>query len=710
MSQSLKMRRTPLSHVENNIPLSTSPSISPIFFHQQQEILLRQWLNSLIHPCCILQGQQYFYNSAFCEFSGIDLNQLEHKTWQCLIHPEDQIEFQNKVINSQKQHTQNSFELRLRHHSGNYHVCQIQINAAPLTNYDCIVSMFDLNAHYLQQQELIADLSAQSSMLDGSIDCIKLVSTEGQLKHINRSGRMALGIGFNEKKLGMPWLNLLPESVRAVGTEALQQAAKGQPAHFYGMSVLNEQPPQYWDNLLTPIFNEHGTTQDILCISREITQLREIENHLQYVLEIDELTGLFNRRAYNKNFKDILQHAEQHQEQIGLLIIDLDYFKHVNDTFGHIAGDHLLQVLGERFKTAFPEKVLVARLGGDEFSVIVPQLADEAELLEIAQICSQQLDSSISYSGQPINGGMSIGCSLYPRDAQNTSNLLKCADIALNDLKNSGRGGIQIFNEKMLKVLEETTQQLALARYILKHDLIVPFYQPKVRLSDGKVIGFEALLRWKNDEGQLMPPSFIYASFQDYDLATRISEAMQLKIFSDMSHWLAKGHQLLPISINAAPVEFLRDNYAEGFLGRLSCFDIPYNQVEVEITEQSLAERGSDYVIRALNLLKDNGIHISLDDFGTGHSSLTRLRDYPVDCIKIDRNFVENIDHDPSALAIIKAITQIGSSISLDILVEGIENNQQLATLQACDCQTGQGFYFYRPMPSKDAEQLLELR
>lgn len=437
-------------------------------------------------------------------------------------------------------------------------------------------------------------------------------------------------------------------------------------------------------------------------------KIQSLQERLQYILEIDELTGLFNRNAYNKNFKVIVDQAEKLNQNVGLLIIDLDYFKHVNDTFGHIAGDHLLKILGERFKVCFPQKVMVARLGGDEFSVIIPNLENEQELREIAAIACAQLESHISYANQTLNGGMSIGCSIYPRDAQNTSNLLKCADIALNDLKNSGRGGIQVFNNAMSDALEETTKQLALARHILKYDRIVPFYQPKVRLSDGKVIGFEALLRWRNEQEQLMVPAYIMAAFQDYDLATRISEAMQLKIFADMQRWAEIGLEILPISINAAPVEFLRDNYAETFLNRLANFDIPFNKLELEITEQSLAEHGSDYVIRALNLLKENKIQISLDDFGTGHSSLTRLREYPVDCIKIDRNFVEHLHNDPSAVAIVKAITQIGSSICLDILVEGIENTEQLDTLKACDCRMGQGFYFYRPMPGQDAEKLLD--
>ena len=665
------------------------------------------WINAVPIPILAIQNQCTFLNLSFRHFLGLELNRL-HPDWQTFIHPDDQEQFQKTWLQHSADQHSFKYKLRLLHFSQHYHYCQIDVQFQNNKHYDTLITVLDLQEHHQQQQTLLDRVSTQNHMLDGSIDCIKLVSLDGHLIHVNRAGCLALGLNTSEKSFGMPWLELLPESVRSTGKQALAEALTGQSSHFYGMSVIEEQEPEYWDNLLTPMFNEDNQLEYILVVSRNITQLRKIEYQLQQVLEVDELTGLYNRRAYNRIFKEVLEKARIAQENVGLLIVDLDYFKHINDTFGHIAGDHLLKVLGNRFKSAFPDKVTVARLGGDEFSIIIPQLTDQSELIEIAHICEKQLDTSIHYAGQPINGGMSIGCSIYPRDASNNSNLLKCADIALNDLKYSGRGGIRVFNEKMLSNLEETTKQLALARHILKNDLIIPFYQPKVRLSDGAVIGFEALLRWKDEKGKLNAPAFINASFQDYDLASRISETMQLKIFTDMCGWSNKGYELLPVSINAAPVEFLRDNYAEMLLSRLSCFDIPYNKVEIEITEQSLAERGSDYVIRALNLLKSYGIQISLDDFGTGHSSLTRLREYPVNCIKIDRNFVENIDHDPSALAIIKAITQIGSSISLDILVEGIENTEQLDTLIACDCQTGQGFYFYRPMPMADAEQLLK--
>lgn len=658
----------------------------------------------------VTQSQQFLCNPPFAQLFGHDqLQQFEIEDFIGLIHSDDHEPF-IQVWEKAKTGEKVKHHCRIQHAQFGHQFCQLSIHhlqSNPL-NLEWIIQIHNQQESYSKENKLTENNYIQKQMLDGSLDCIKILSLKGDILELNRAGCLSLGISAYQHKFGMSWLNFLPEEHYAEAEHALSLVSQGEPSSFSSMTQFATQPTRYWQHLLTPIFNHQSEVEKILCISRDITKQRQAELRLQHVLEIDELTGLYNRRTFNRTFKEVLQAAQRSQQQIGLLLIDLDYFKHVNDTFGHIAGDHLLSTLGKRFKHCFDERVIVARLGGDEFAVLIPHLNDEEELFEIAHQANQQLDYSISYAGQPLNGGMSIGCSMYPRDAKNTSNLLKCADIALNDLKNSGRGGIRVFNKAMFNALEDITRQLALARSIIKSNRIVPYYQPKVCLSSNAVIGFEALLRWRDDQDKIQAPVHIMAAFQDYDLATRISETMQTKIFQDLNQWLAQGLDILPVSINAAPVEFLRDDYAEQLLSRLAQFNIPHHKIEVEITEQSLAEGGSDYVIRALNLLKKSGVHISLDDFGTGHSSLTRLRDYPVDCIKIDRNFVEHLHNDPSALAIIKAITQIGSSISLDILVEGIENIQQLDTLKECDCRIGQGFYFYRPMNFDNITPLLQ--
>ncbi|OTH00042.1 bifunctional diguanylate cyclase/phosphodiesterase [Acinetobacter sp. ANC 4973] len=709
MKYTFKSKLVPLRQ-EFNIQLDHINEVSNVQL-PTETLMSQALLDELPQPIWVKSKQnQYYYNQAICQYLGKNLNQHEIIFWQNFIHPEDFEHF--IVLWQQALLTQHDFakECRIKHAQKGYRFCLISVQHHPknLNNFAWMVTVNDIHEHYLKQLELAHQVTVKSQMLDASLDGITMLTADGRVSDMNRSACLALGVSINAKKIGMSWLNLLPESMRNSGQNAFNHAIKGENSHFDGMMVIAGQPAQYWEHTLSPVLDDAGLIQSILCVSRDISPQKMAEKKLKQVIELDELTGLYNRRAFNKIFKKTIQNARQQQQSVGFLLIDLDYFKHINDTLGHIAGDYLLQILGQRLSGCFKSGVVVARLGGDEFAIIVPNLTDESELLQIAKTARLQLDIPICYAGQYINGGMSTGCAIYPRDAQNSSTLLQCADVALNDLKISGRGGIRMFKSTMFKAIEVATKQLALARAIIQNDKIVPFYQPKVRLADAKVIGFEALLRWYDKEGCIQLPSHIFSSFQDYELATRISEIMQLKVFQDMTQWLDSGMQLLPISINAAPVEFLRDNYAETLLNRLAQFNIPYEMVEIEITEQSLSERGSDYVIRALKLLKKAGIHISLDDFGTGHSSLTRLRNYPVDCLKIDRNFIENMHDDPSAMAIVKAISQIGASISLNILVEGIEHLEQLDALKACDCHIGQGFYFHRPMAFDHITALLQ--
>lgn len=670
---------------------------------------MQQFLELFPQPIWHLKQQQVYANQAFYQLFKIENLPPDMACWMTFIHPKEREDFQTLWQQSQQLLQSFQYQVRLKQSDQCYHSTRLEVTFAKdsLDAAQCMVQFIDLEPKLGVIEQLQHQVESRNFMLDASVDCIKLLSPEGQIIHMNQAGCLALGIPTDDKHFGMNWLMLLPESERAAGQIALNEAVQGKISRFSGESQLENQPTAYWDNVLTPILDQHGQTKEILCVSRDITLQRKTEFKLQQIIEQDDLTGLLNRHAFSRVFKNNLKMTQDKQQQLGLLLIDLDYFKHVNDTLGHIAGDHLLHSLGQRFQQCFPPGIVVSRLGGDEFAILIPQLASEDELLEIAHIAYQQMDLPILYNEQYINIGMSIGCSTYPRDAQSTSNLLKCADIALNDLKNSGRGGVRMFSPTMLKTLENTTRQLTLARSIIQSDQIVPYYQPKVRLSDAKVVGFEALLRWYDEDQQIQLPSQIFAAFQDYELASRISEIMQIKIFQDIQRWIAKGLQPLPISINAAPVEFLRDDYAEKMLQRLQEFHISPEIIELEITEQSLSERGANYVIRALHLLKKNGIRISLDDFGTGHSSLTRLSNYPVDCIKIDRNFVERMHTDSSALAIVKAITQIGASVSMNILVEGIEHSEQVDTLKACDCHIGQGFYFYRPLSYDKAVELL---
>ncbi|OBY75736.1 sensor domain-containing protein [Acinetobacter gyllenbergii] len=656
------------------------------------------------------QGDTYFFNSVSQEYIGF--NDLDHfvKDWTDLIHGEEKPLFQSEWQQAFANKTPFQMECRLKHQSGAYRWFLLSarfIEANSEEKAHWFINSVDIHETKQYQQNLVQCINAQTNMLDNSIDCIKLLEADGSLLHVNKTGCIALNISQSQQSFGMKWAELLPAEIRSKAAYALKTALKGKTARFRGMSGEGT-ARQYWDNLLTPILNDHGQTIQVLCLSRDVTTQRQTEIQLQLSSELDDLTGLYNRRFFKLQLKRSLHRHKKSEKLLGLMLLDLDYFKHVNDTLGHAAGDHLLRVLSKRIEQILPENTFVARLGGDEFAIVVNGIETQAALEKIAIDVSRQLEAPITYAGNLINGSMSIGCTIYPRDAKDSANLMKCADTALNDLKATGRGGFRMFNPQMQIAAQNIAIQLNDARHIIRDDLIVPFYQPKVRLTDAKVVGFEALLRWQTDDQHIHSPRKIEQAFHDYILATKISDAMQNKVFKNIAAWIAQGLEVVPVSINAAPVEFLKDNYAERLLHRLNLYKIPHHLVEIEITEQILDDRGSDYVVRALNLLKQQGVKISLDDFGTGHSSLTRLRDYPVDCLKIDCEFIRQMNEDDAILAIVQAIIALGPKLSLDIVAEGIENIAQLELLKSSGCSIGQGYLFSPAVNVQQATKMLQ--
>ena len=647
-----------------------------------------------------------FFNQAWEQFTGLALVDLQHTGWLSCLHPEDQRQAAEQWQAALSAQQAFRHDYRLLHHSGEYRWCTFQAQASFDAGAPRLLSCNDIHDQVLAQQMLAESVRMQTKMLDVSVDCIKIIRTDGSLSHMNKSGCEALGVAA-DSGFGMDWLNLLPPEIRTRGKRALRVARTGKNARFTGMSVIPGQKPQHWDNILTPMKASDGTTTGILCVSRDVTLQSEAERRLRAASDEDDLTGLPNRRAFKSYVKRTIAKSRQENRFFGLMLLDLDHFKHINDTLGHVAGDHLLRVLARRLQACLPAHSQLARLGGDEFALVMGHLNNEDELAQAAELVRQQIHAPISYAGKIINGGMSIGCALYPRDARDTSGLLKCADTALNDMKASGRGGVRMFNREMREATENAASQLERARQVVRDNLVIPYYQPKVHIATGKLIGFEALLRWHCPENGIQSPATLAEAFSDYELASKISDTIYNKVFADMATWLAQGISVPPISINAAPVEFLRDDFAERLIKRLNHFHIPRHLVEVEITEYVLGDRGSEYVARALQLLKKEGVRIALDDFGTGHSSFTDLRDYPVDCLKIDCSFVQRMTHEPAILAIVKAMCQLGADMNLDIVAEGIETQEQRAMLTAVGCRIGQGYLFGKAIPREEAERLL---
>jgi diguanylate cyclase (GGDEF)-like protein len=449
-----------------------------------------------------------------------------------------------------------------------------------------------------------------------------------------------------------------------------------------------------------------GLSQNTLVITRDISAQRESASQLKWASEHDALTHLPNRRAFQARLQGATLRAMGSGRQVGLLLIDLDHFKHVNDTLGHGAGDHLLQVFAKRLQSSSRETDFVARLGGDEFAVILEGRVDEADLAAAGASVLERLHQPISYQGRVISTSASIGGSLFPVDASNANQLTENADIALYALKSSGRGGTKLLESEMRHQAKIVSSQLSLARGSLTEESVQPHYQQKVDLRTGAITGFEALLRWRHSTQGIQQPSSVAEAFKDYELATKIGELMQRRVFRDLRSWLDRGLPVGRIAINAAPVEFLRDDFAERFLSRMNEQSIPPSSLELEVTEHVFFERGSEFVQRALKQLYEAGVTIALDDFGTGYSSLSHLRDFPVNTVKIDQTFTDRITTDPEIRAIVSAVIELAKKLNIDVVAEGIETEAHRQLLLEDGCPAGQGYLFGRAVEADRVSHL----
>lgn len=547
----------------------------------------------------------------------------------------------------------------------------------------------------------------KGQMLDASVDCIKVINLDGTLRHMNRPGCLALGVDPAETAFGMVWLDLLPPAVRRLGRRALARAAAGQHARFPGRSVTPDGAVEFWDNLLTPLVGSDGRVTGILCVSRNVTAQRSAQMCLRRISETDELTGLANRRTFHRRLREAINAHRAGDPPLGLLMVDLDHFKSLNDSLGHDAGDHLLRVLGHRLARLLEGRGMVARLGGDEFALLVDRVEDGEGLESLARrICSLEA-RPVTYHGQVVNGGISVGGALYPRDAGDASGLLKAADSALSDIKDNGRGGFQMVDARLQATAQRRAGQRQLARRLIRDRAVVVCYQPRVDMRSGRPTGLEALLRVPGPDGQPAAQCELGEAFDDYALAVGLARCLQEQVMADMARWRSQGRLLLPVALNAAPVEFLRDDYAERLLERAQACGIPPSLLEVEVTEQVLSERGRSQVVRALRRLRQAGVRIALDDFGTGHSSLTHLHDYPIDCLKVDRSFVARLPTDPTVRAIVNALGQLGPCLGLELVAEGVEREEQVALLLAGGYRIAQGHLYAPALTAAAVESLL---
>ncbi|HKK01296.1 MAG TPA: EAL domain-containing protein, partial [Desulfuromonadales bacterium] len=455
-----------------------------------------------------------------------------------------------------------------------------------------------------------------------------------------------------------------------------------------------------------PFFSSEGSLGGLIGTVIDITAHKQAEQEIRQLAYFDTLTGLPNRTLLKDRFAQALVFARRDQRPVGVMMIDVDRFKGVNDSHGHAMGDQLLKALADRLRGMVRTSDTVARPGGDEFILLLPAVAHEQDIALVAQKIKETLHPPFNIDGQETFLTVSIGIAVFPLDGQDTDTLLRNADTAMYVAKEQGKNRYQFFSSEMNdKAVARVTLETDLRQGIERGEFSLD-YQPQIDLATGVITGVEALLRWHHPQkGIISPVNFIPAA-EETGLILPLGEWVLRTACRQARRWHLAGFPLLRMAVNLSALQFTQPDLLEMISGILEETGLPPQSLELEITESMLMENARE-ARTTLSGLKELGVSLAIDDFGTGYSSLSYLKHFPIDRLKIDQSFVRDIDTHCDDTAIVDSIIALGHSLHLSIIAEGVENEQQLQLLRQGRCHEMQGYFFSRPLSAESCERLL---
>jgi diguanylate cyclase len=441
---------------------------------------------------------------------------------------------------------------------------------------------------------------------------------------------------------------------------------------------------------------------------KEIQERKKLEDKLRKQAEFDSLTTLPNRKLFQDRLGQAILLAQRTAKPIALMFIDLDRFKGINDTLGHDAGDELLIEAGNRLSKSVRKSDTVARFGGDEFTVILPQIEHTSMVDLVARKILEQMRLPFSLKKQDVTISSSIGISIYPSDGTTIEELLKSADSAMYQAKESGRNNLQFYSmETNQKIHKQLQLEVEIHKAILNEEFFLDF-QPKIRLDTNKITGMEALVRWDHPEDGVLPPNDFIPIAEKTGAIVQIDAWVLYAACHQAGQWLQNGFPDLKLAVNISALHFREDGALLALVEEtIKKTGFPANRLELEITE-SMMVNNWDRAVFILNKLQNLGITIYMDDFGTGYSSLSMLQHLPIQALKIDRSFVHSLEHDNKNKAFIAAIISMAKQLGLTVIAEGVESKEQLQILKNHGGTEVQGFFFSPPLGSKAFFQLLQ--
>jgi diguanylate cyclase (GGDEF)-like protein/PAS domain S-box-containing protein len=550
------------------------------------------------------------------------------------------------------------------------------------------------------------EMSKLSRALEQTADAIMITDAHGRIEYVNPAFERTTGFERREAIGNTPAVLKSGKHGAEFYSELWRTILRGDVFSEVFVNRRKDGSLFYEEKTITPLTDELGRITHFIASGKDISERMQVQERLQYLAHHDTLTELPNRALLLDRLKQALARARWHRRLVGVLFVDLDRFKVINDTLGHDAGDRLLQTLGERFRSAVRERDTVARLGGDEFAILLDEIASANDIAGVAKKVLAALSPPFVVDGRELFVTASIGVALYPNDGEDSSTLLKHADTAMYRAKDLGRNNYQFYSSEMsAKAFERLTLESSLRRALTREEFRL-YYQPQIDIGTHRVTGVEALLRWQHPELGLVLPNDFVPLLEETGLIVPVGEWVLRAAAQQACAWAAAGFDGLVVGVNISSRQFNTAGFPQVVQRILGETGACGANLEFEITE-SVVMHDSPESLARLEALNGLGVRLAIDDFGTGYSSLSYLKRFPIDTLKIDASFVRDVTRDPEDASIVTAILALGKGLKLRVVAEGVETAEQFEFLRARGCDAVQGFLIHEALPAAAVPEAL---
>jgi diguanylate cyclase (GGDEF)-like protein/PAS domain S-box-containing protein len=665
-------------------------------------------------------GNCVYTNSAYQKISGLSLAQTLGTNWSLAIHPDDR----QRVLAGWREAVASCepFQSEFRFLRNDGSIVWTRINSAamgdglePMARVKTVEDITERKAAEFvlraAEEALFEEKERAQVTLNSIGDAVLTTDLQGKVRYLNAVAEAMTGWSSADA-LGRPLAEvfaIIAGTTREIAANPAQRAiAENRTVGLSSDCVLIRRDGMELaiEDSAAPIHNRDGQVTGAVLVFHDVSKSRAMALKMSHLAQHDFLTDLPNRALLTERLSQAIGRAQRHGKQVALLFLDMDYFKHINDSLGHAIGDQLLQAVAARLVECVRGTDTVCRQGGDEFVILLAEIDRPQDAAHVAEKLLAALSLPHSIDGHELHVTLSIGISIYPDDGIREDTVMQNADTAMYHAKTSGRNNYQFFTPDMnARAVQRLFVESSLRR-ALKQDEFILNYQPQIDLGSGVMTGSEALIRWMDPNlGLVVPDQFVQVA-EECGLIVPIGQWVLREACRQVQAWLSSGLRAVRVAVNISAVQFRHKGFLESVASILTETGLAPRYLELELTE-SVLMHDAEASILVLEALKALGVQIAIDDFGTGYSSLAYLQRFPIDTLKIDRSFVRDIATSADGATIVSAVIGMGRNLKQRVIAEGVETPEQLAFLRTQHCAEGQGFLFDRPLSPEDFAALL---